>query len=234
MKRFYREVATAGAEGGWRVLLDGKPLRSVGGRAQIVPAQGLADALAEEWARQGEEIDPAGLVLRDMADYAIDVVGPGREAAIGELLPYGETDTLCYRAEPGDPLRRRQDEMWEPLLRAAEARLDVHFERIAGIIHRPQPVGTMLRLETVLTAQDDFVLAALRNLAGLAASLMTGLAAIEDNADPAALWDAAHLEERWQAERWGLDAEAEARLARRREHFLAAARFAALARGVMA
>ena len=231
MKRFYREVTTAGAEGGWRVLLDGKPLRSVGGRAQVVPAQPLAEALAEEWARQGEEIDPAGLILRDMADYAIDVVGPDREAAIRELLPYGETDTLCYRAPPGDPLRARQEAEWEPLLRAAEARLDVHFERIAGIIHRPQPAGTMLRLETVLGAQDDFVLAALRNLAGLAASLVIGLGAVEDDADPAMLWDAAQMEERWQAERWGSDADAAARLARRRAHFLAAAEFAVLARG---
>ena len=231
MKRFYREVTAAGAEGGWRVLLDGKPVRSVGGRAQVVPAKALAEALAEEWARQGEEIDPAGLILRDMADYAIDVVGPDREAAIRELLPYGETDTLCYRAPAGDPLLRRQDAAWEPLLRAAETRYDIRFERISGIIHRPQPAGTMLRLETVLEAHDDFVLAALRNLAGLAASLVIGLAASDDAADPAMLWDAAHLEERWQAERWGLDAEAAARLARRREHFLAAARFAVLARG---
>ena len=231
MKRFYREVTAAGAEGGWRVLLDGKPVRSVGGRAQVVPAKALAEALAEEWARQGEEIDPAGLILRDMADYAIDVVGPDREAAIRELLPYGETDTLCYRAPAGDPLLRRQDAAWEPLLRAAETRYDIRFERISGIIHRPQPAGTMLRLETVLEAHDDFVLAALRNLAGLAASLVIGLAASDDAADPAMLWDAAHLEERWQAERWGLDAEAATRLARRREHFLAAARFAVLARG---
>jgi chaperone required for assembly of F1-ATPase len=231
MKRFYKDVATAAQEGGWQVLLDGRAVKSVGGRAQLVPTPALADTLASEWAAQDNEIDPARFVFRDMADYAIDVVGPDREQAIRELLPYAETDTLCYRAEAGDSLRREQDRLWEPLVAQTEARLDVRFERIGGVMHRPQPAMTMLRLETVLAAQDDFALAALRNLAGLAASLITGLNALEDGADIAGLWDAASLEEDWQAERWGRDAEAEARRARRHQAFVAAARFAALARG---
>lgn len=230
MKRFYTAVATAGQEGGWQVLLDGRAVKSVGGRMQLVPSAALAGELAAEWAAQGQEIDPAAFVLRDMADYAIDVVGPDREQAIRELLPYAETDTLCYRAEEGDSLRLEQERVWEPQVAAAEARLGLRFVRIGGIMHRPQPAGTMLRLETLLAAQDDFTLAALRNLAGLAASLITGLEALADRADVAALWAASQLEDEWQAERWGRDAEAEARAARRRAAFLAAARFAALAR----
>ncbi|MBC2670445.1 ATP12 family chaperone protein [Novosphingobium piscinae] len=231
MKRFYQDVAVVEQDGGWRVTLDGRPLKSVGGRLQVVPSRGLAEGLASEWAGQGEQIDPARFVYRDMTDYAIDVVGPDRAQAIRELLPYGETDTLCYRAEPGDSLRREQDRVWEPLLVAAEARHGLAFTRIGGVIHRPQPAGTMARLETILAEADDFGLAALRNLAGLAASLVIGLAALEDGAAPEALWLAANLEEDWQAERWGHDAEAAARRERRREAFLAAATFARLARG---
>ena len=231
MKRFYQDVSIAELDGGWRVLLDGRPIKSVAGRAQVVPTRALTEALAAEWAGQGEEMSAAAFILRDMADYAIDVVGPDRAVAIRQILPYGETDTLCYRAEDYDPLRQRQEAVWEPLLAAAEQRLDVRFERTSGIMHHPQPAPTLLRLETVLAERDDFVLAALRTLAGLAASLVIGLAALEDGADGAALWDAANLEEDWQAEFWGKDAEAAARVARRRGHFLAAARFAGLARG---
>ena len=231
MKRFYQDVSIAELDGGWRVLLDGRPIKSVAGRAQVVPTRALTEALAAEWAGQGEEMSAAAFILRDMADYAIDVVSPDRAIAIRQILPYGETDTLCYRAEDYDPLRQRQEAVWEPLLAAAEQRLDVRFERTSGIMHHPQPAPTLLRLETVLAERDDFVLAALRTLAGLAASLVIGLAALEDGADGAALWDAANLEEDWQAEFWGKDAEAAARVARRRGHFLAAARFAGLARG---
>ena len=229
MKRFYK-AAGAVAEGeGWRVTLDGKPIRTVGGRAQIVPTRALAEALAGEWADQGETLDPTRFPLRDMADYALDVVAPDREAAIAALLPYAETDTLCYRAEPGEALHDHQVENWEPLLLAASRRYDVHFERVSGIMHRPQPPATLARLRKRLDACDDFTLAALRSLAGLSASLVIAFAALEADADLETLWAAASLEEEWQAELWGREPEAEARRAKRQADFLTAARFAQLA-----
>ena len=170
-------------------------------------------------------------MLRDLADYAIDVVAPAREQAIADLLPYAETDTLCYRGDEGEPLQLRQTEVWEPLLQAAEHRWDVSFERISGVIHQSQPAETLARMEAVLSAESDFSLAALRTLSSLAASLVIALAAIAPGADPQALWNAANLEEDWQAELWGKDAEAEARREKRFAAFQAAMRFASLARG---
>lgn len=231
MKRFYKAVTVAVDGGGFRVMLDGRPLRTVGGRAQIVPSAPLAEALAAEWSAQGEEIDPAGFVFRDLADYAIDVVSHGKAAVAEELVPYAETDTLCYRAEPDEALGIRQRAVWDPLLTAAEARWDVRFVRVAGVMHRPQPPETLARLREELAARDGFTLAALKTTTSLAASLVLGLMAVEADAEIDALWDAANLEEDWQAELWGKDAEAEARRARRHAAFAAAARFAVLARG---
>jgi chaperone required for assembly of F1-ATPase len=230
MKRFWKQAAIVEADDGWRVLLDGRAIRTVGGRAQVVPTQALAAALAEEWAAQGEEIDARLFVYRDMADFALDVVGQDRAGQIDDLLRYAETDTLCYRGDPGEALTERQDAVWEPLLTAAEHRYEMHFERVAGVLHKPQPEATLRRLRAVLEAQDDFTLAALKQLASLAASLTLALAALEPGADTAALWDAANLEEDWQAELWGKDGEAMERRARRLAAFAAAARFAALAR----
>lgn len=231
MKRFYKQAQPAQAADGWQVTLDGRAVKTQGGRSQLVPTRALAEALAAEWAAQGEAIDPASLVLRDLADHALDVVAPDAEAARKALLRYAETDTLCYRADPDEPLHHRQLELWEPLLAAAEARWDVHFARTSGVIHRPQPEATLARLDAVLASLDPFALAALNTLASLAASLVIGLAALAPDADAAALWDAAELEEQWQAQLWGRDAEAEARRDKRFAAFAAAARFAALARG---
>lgn len=230
MKRFYKAVTVEPAGESWGVRLDGRAIRTAGGREQVVLTRTLAEAMAAEWSAQGEEIDTACFVLRDMADYAIDVVAPDRKGAIQGILPFVETDTLCYRGDEGDPLEQRQREVWEPLLTAAETRWDVHFERISGIIHRPQPAATLARMEAVLAAESDFTLAALRNLASLAASLVIGLAAVAPGADPQALWDAANLEEDWQAELWGKDSEAQALRQRRYASFAAAMRFAELAR----
>lgn len=219
------------ADGGYRVTLDGRPVRTQGGNAQVLPTQTLAEALAEEWRAQGEEVDAKRFPLRDIADYAIDHVRTGRAQAIAGLLPYAETDTLCYRADPDEPLYRRQREMWEPLLTAFEQKHGVQMERVSGIVHRPHPPQTLERLRAVLEAQDDFTLAALQTLAPLSASLTVALEAVEPGADAERLFAIANCEEDWQAELWGWDFEAEQTRALRLAAFAAAARFAALARG---
>lgn len=230
MKRFWKEVSVEQAEGGWRVALDGRPIRTQGGAAQVVPTRPLAEALAAEWAAQGEEVDPKRLVLRDLADYAIDQVAPDTAAAIARLLPYAETDTLCYRADPDEPFYRRQRDAWEPLVAACEARHGIRLERVGGVIHRPQPPETIARLKDLLGERDPFQLAALETATSLAASLVAGLAALEDRTDSDALFAAANCEEDWQAELWGWDPQAEERRAARLETFRQAAEFARLAR----
>jgi chaperone required for assembly of F1-ATPase len=231
VKRFYREVGTLALQGGFAVALDGKPIKTVGGRPQVVPSQALAQAMAQEWAAQGDTLDLGLFILRDLADYALDVVASEREATLANLLRYAETDTLCYRAAPDEPLHARQLAMWEPVLSAAEARHGVSFARVSGIIHKPQPGPTLASLRAVLNQHDAFALAGLTTLASLAASLVVALAVLQPDADVDSLWAAASLEEEWQADQWGREEEAEERRIRRAGHFATAARFVALARG---
>jgi chaperone required for assembly of F1-ATPase len=233
MKRFYREATLDRVDRGWRVLLDGRAIKTQGGRAQVVPSQGLGEAMRAEWADQGEDIDTTRFILRDLADYAIDVIAPAPAEIRATLLGFAGTDTLCYRAYPDEPFAARQQTDWEPLVTAAEARFGVRFVRVAGVIHRPQPPETLEVLRAHLADHDPFALAALHTLTSLGASLIIGLAALEPAAPLATLWDAANLEELWQAELWGREYEAEARRARRRASFMAAAQFAALARGAV-
>lgn len=230
MKRFYKEVSVVGRDGAWQVALDGRAIKTVGGKPQALPTRAMAEALAEEWADQGEEIDPAKFILRDMADYALDVIGRDRDEAIAALLPYAETDTLCYRADPEDALFERQNEVWEPVLSTAEARHGIRMHRISGIMHKSQPAESLAILRGRLEQSDAFTLAALRNMASLAASLLIALEALEPDADIDALWAAASLEEEWQADLWGRDWEAEERREKRSRAFALSARFAGLAR----
>ena len=229
MKRFYQAATITPAAPGWRVTLDDRPIRTPAGRPQHVPTRALAQAMAAEWTAQGETINPAAFPLRDLADTAIDIVAPDRPRTIGEILAYAETDTLLYRADPDEPLHARQREVWEPLLQAAENRYAVAFKRVSGIIHAPQPAATLARLERELETRPDFPLAALRHLASLATSLTIALAALTPTADAQTLWNAANLEEDWQADLWGHDPEATAHRTRRLEAFKSAMRFAKLA-----
>jgi chaperone required for assembly of F1-ATPase len=137
---------------------------------------------------------------------------------------------LCYRADPDEPLYRRQQELWEPLIAQCESSHDVALERVSGIVHRAHPPESLAKLRQALEVKDDFTLAALQNLASLATSLVTGLAALEPDADAERLFAAANCEEDWQAEQWGWDADAKKRRDARLAGFLAAATFAKAAR----
>ncbi|TAD72961.1 MAG: molecular chaperone [Sphingomonadales bacterium] len=233
MRRFYQDVTLGEHPGGWQILLDGRGVKTVGGEAQIVPTRALAEALAAEWRQQGDRIDPKTLPLRDMADYAIDMVTPDPHGVARSLVAYAETDTLCYRADPDEPLHAHQQAVWEPLLSAFEAAHGIVLVRVSGVLHRPQPSESLAMLEARLTGLDPFVLAGVEAKTTLAASLVTALAALDaaHEDEPRALWQAVCLEEEWQADLWGRDAEAEERRVRREADFLRACAFARLARG---
>ena len=69
MKRFYKETAVDAGDGGWRVLLDGKPMRTPAKTVLMVPTQALAEAIAAEWRAVPEdsEINTAHLPLTRLA-----------------------------------------------------------------------------------------------------------------------------------------------------------------------
>lgn len=230
--RFYREVTVEPTIGGWQVMLDKRGVKTVAGAPQIVPTCPLAEALAAEWVRQGEKIDPADLPMRDMADYALDMAAPGKPALARHLVAYGDTDTLCYRAGPDEPLHARQLEAWEPLVQDFEQCCGVRMVRVSGIVHCPQDQSALATLEARMLRENPFVLTGIEVMTKLAASLVTGLLALDadDETRALTLWQAACLEEEWQADLWGRDDEAEERRARRRSDFLRAWRFSKLAR----
>jgi chaperone required for assembly of F1-ATPase len=225
VKRFYK-AAKVGE--GRRILLDGKVVRTPGRRDLALPSDALADAVADEWNAQDEEIDPRAMRLTGLANAAIDRIAPELGAFARGLAAYGESDLLCYRAEGPAPLVSRQAESWDPILAWAQQYYDAVFELASGITHMPQPAETIARLNAAVAARDPFALAGLSPLVTISGSLLIALALAEGAIALNTAWAAATLDEQWQAEHWGEDAEAIAALANRRRDFEAAARFLAL------
>ncbi len=225
MKRFYKE---AKADAGNRILLDGRPVKTPGRTDLAPPAVALAEAIAAEWNAQGETIDPRAMPLTGLANAAIDRIAPERESFARGLAIYGESDLICYRAEGPPGLVSRQDEHWDPILAWARRHYDVDFETATGVIHKPQPAHTIARLAHAVAVRDHFQLAGLSPLVTVSGSLLIALALAEEAIDLETAWAAASLDEQWQAEKWGEDAEAAKALANRRADFAAAWRFLSL------
>ncbi|WP_446653986.1 ATP12 family chaperone protein [Blastomonas sp.] len=231
MKRFYKTVTTEPVEAGHALLLDGRSVKTPLRAPLILPTAALAEAVAAEWDAQGEEIVIAAMPLTGFANAAIDQVVPHHQRFIDDIVAYGETDTLCYRADPGDPLAERQDRDWEPILQWAENRYDIRMIRVAGIIHQPQSSHSLSRLRSVVGAMDPFVLAGFSTLAAIGGSLIGALALWDQAFDSGTIWRAICLEELWQEELWGADAEAVAAREHRRGAFDAAWRFCCTIKG---
>lgn len=222
MKRFYTHVTTTDAGG---ILLDGRPVKTPARSALLLPNPLLAEAVAAEWASQGEHIRPQDMPLTGLANAALDRVAPDPAAFAAGLAQYGETELLCYRADAPPELVARQAQRWDPLLDWAGARYGVNFTRVTGIMHQPQPMATVLRLGDAVASADPFRLAALSPLVTISGSLVIGLALLEEAVLPDDAFDIAHLDELWQAEQWGEDDLALAARQARRRDFLAASRF---------
>ena len=225
MKRFWTEVEVQRQDGGWAVRLDGRPIRTPARAELLLPSEALGNAIAEEWRSVEGEVDPGAMPLTGFANAAIDRVEPERQAFAGGLARYAEADLACYRSEWPPELVARQAQAWDALLDWARRRYDVDFVTSSGLMHVPQPPATVERLTHAVAVLDAFRLAALSSLTAIGGSLIAGLGVVEKATAAEEAWGAVSIDERWQLEQWGADAEAEAALANRRRDFLAAARF---------
>jgi chaperone required for assembly of F1-ATPase len=225
VKRFWKKVEVRRDNGGWGVDLDGKPVRTPARASLAVPTRALADAIAEEWRGTGDKVDPRTMPLTGLANAAIDHVAHDRAGFAGGLARYAEADLACYRSEWPPQLVDRQAQSWDPLLAWGRGRFDVDFSTTSGLMHIPQSAATVDRLAHEVVALDPFQLAGLSPLVTVGGSLLAALAVFEKAMTADAAWEAVSVDDRWQLEKWGSDADAELALETRRRDFFAGARF---------
>ncbi len=229
-RRFYEAANVAEAGGVWRVLLDGRGIRTPLRAEFFLPGQALAAAIAAEWNAQGAQIDRRLMPLTRLANTAIDAVS-GREADVTEdILRFAARDLICYRAEEPSELIARQNAAWEPVLHWASEQFGARLITTAGIMPVEQPPHAIEVLRPSLTALDAFPLTALHMMTSLTGSALLALAHASGRLTLDECWAAAHVDEDFQIERWGTDAEAKARRTLHYADMCAASTFFALGR----
>lgn len=207
MKRFYKDVTIDGRT----IRLDGKTLKTPRGAELALPTAALAEAVAQEWRAQEDEIVPARMPLTKLANTAIDGVASRREEVIGEIAAFARHDHLCYRTDAPAELVRRQNDAWDPLLDWAAERYGAPLHTAHGVTSIAQPEASLSALRGAVEAFDDFALAALHVEASILGSLVLALAIAGGRVGAKEAFAISHVDERYQAEKWGLDSEAEAR-----------------------
>jgi chaperone required for assembly of F1-ATPase len=228
-KRFYKEASVAEAEGGFAVRLDGRPVNTPARRRVIVPWRALAEALAAEWAAQGETINPATMPLTKIVNSALDGVADHMAEVEAEVVRYAGSDMICYRAGQPESLVAAQSAAWDPILAFARDRLGARLALAEGVMFAAQPEAALAALAAAVSAYVGegpgaaLRLAALQVMTTLTGSLSIALAKALNEIDLATAWRAAHIDEDFQMRAWGEDAEALARRESRLREMTAAA-----------
>ncbi|MDR0808745.1 MAG: ATPase [Gemmobacter sp.] len=209
-KRFWAAVAVEPCEGGFTIRLDGRAVKTPAKAPLVVPARALAERIATEWDAQEGPLRPETMPATRTANSAIDKVRP-KFAEVAEMLAeYGGSDLLCYRAGGPEALVARQKAGWDPLLIWARQRFGAPLAVTEGVMHIPQPPASLAALRTAVFGCDEFRLAALHDLVAITGSLILGLAVAEGRIGAGEAFDLSRIDERWQIEQWGEDAQATA------------------------
>lgn len=220
----WSKVSVEAVFGGFVVRLDGRRLMTQGRNELVVPSLALAEAIAEEWRQQALNTRIRSTPATRIANFAIDIVGRHRGELVSDLVGYGATDLVCYRADAPQLLRMRQDLAWDPLIEWISGRFGVRLHVTSGIVYIFQEAGALEVLAAEVACQSDFELAALHELVVLSGSLVIGLAVIDGFCTFSEAWKLSQIDEAWQVEHWGADNEAMAAMSERRAAFLHAGR----------
>lgn len=229
IRRFYKTAAARPADNGVAVLLDERPVKTPQTRADLVcPTRALAEAVAAEWAEQGETVDPTDMPMTALACTALDTARTRRDELVAGIARYAETDLLCYRVSEPRVLAERQQALWQPLLDWAALTYDARLNVTTAILPAEQPPEATQALAAAVAELDDMRLAALSSAVLAAGSVVIGLAMVHGRIDAADAFEAAEVEATFQIEEWGEDAEAARRRAALQRELDAVERFVGL------
>lgn len=223
-KRFYKSVAVERRVEGFAITLDVRTVRTPGKRELVVPVEALAEAIAEEWSGQGERIDPATMPLTRLANSAIEGVSERMQEVRDDVVAFAGSDLLCYRAQSPAALAARQQAAWDPVLAWAKDTLSADLKLQQGVMPIEQAPEALQSVSAALADLDALSLAAVHVLTTISGSAILAIAHLNGRLSAEEAWSAATVDEAWQIEHWGRDAEAEAHAARRLAEFIAASR----------
>ena len=214
VRRFWDKVRIVENEGGFSITLDDKLVHTPGKRILVVPNHALAEALSTEWNSQNDTVEPGRIPLTRHANSTIDSGVLRRAEVIEEVVRYGATDLVCYRATDPPELIERQIAGWHPLVEWISSKFKIRLQIVSSILPVAQSRATIDGFRIAVSAFDDFPLTGLHAATAACGSLVIALGLAHGQLNAEVAWSLSQLDETYQLERWGQDAEAVNRRAR--------------------
>jgi chaperone required for assembly of F1-ATPase len=133
---------------------------------------------------------------------------------------------VFYRADQPEGLIEEQAKHWDPIVAFARDTYGARFVLAQGIVHQAQPPEAIapeaIAAAAVSIPREPWKLGALAAIVTITGSALIALALAAGATAADKAWAAAHVDEDWNAAKWGEDPEVQARRAARRAEFDAA------------
>jgi chaperone required for assembly of F1-ATPase len=203
-RRFFQRAEVEDAENEFRLLLDGRPVKTPARRTLAAPSRALVQQLAAEWDAQRDVIDPAKMPLTRLANSIIDGVIDAPSAVAFEVERYLACDLVFYRAGGPAGLVMRQAKAWDPVLAWARDAMGARFLLAEGIVFVTQHAQALAAASSAIP-KHPWRLGAVHSLTTLTGSALIAIALAHGALSVDAAWAAAHVDEDWNMEFWGRD-----------------------------
>ncbi|PAA94538.1 hypothetical protein BOX15_Mlig007483g1, partial [Macrostomum lignano] len=205
IKRFYKQAhVTKSGPGAYEVNLDQRRLRTPGGQPFVVPHEGLALAVVQEWNSQVNHIDRTRMHLTSLCNSAIDnPLGLSRDQQAAAILEYLETDTLLFWSTEPEDLHQLQRQRWQPVLDNVNQQYSLRLAPTLTL-QPPQIDGEALKkFRARLASLNSWGVSGVRFAAESLKSCLLAVCLLDRRLPVSEACSLSRLESQFQADKWG-------------------------------
>ena len=138
-------------------------------------------------------------------------VAQHREEIIERMVNFSLTDTLLFRNPDAVELIEEERKVWDPIVDWAKEKMAVDFKASESLEVPIENNASLPRLQVFLESLSDKELVAFYEVSKITKSVLLAAAFVRGKVNAEDAFRAAFLEEIWQADKWGHEAQADKR-----------------------
>ena len=147
------------------------------------------------------------MIFYGLISTSLDKIIDNKNLYINDILDYIDTDLICYRAENPKELLELQKNKWDPIILLIEKYIGIKVQVFQGILPKKQHIDIHSKLNNLINQFNIFEISALHRITNITGSIFLSLCVLKKDISKKEVFELSFLDELWQAENWGFDAE---------------------------
>ncbi len=210
INRFYKQVMSENHDGIYRIVLDGRAVKTKSGAFVETPYERAAQILVQEWEAQSDQIDPDTMPFTQILNTKIDRIAHERAQIHASIMKYLDTDLICYYTDRPETLLALQKQKWGKWEEWFNAEFGVALRNTQSLEALKQDADIHQKLDAYIASLDDDHFTMVQLITSISGSIILAVAMVKGGASAEDIFDACFVEEHFKdtiydVEKYGLD-----------------------------